>query len=714
MAALREEMAALREENKSLTGANKKLTRLLNHEHTINERNRTAAEAKANLSRIISVEKSKLEQYMNLLLSNCPDLILLFDQEEKLVLASESFLRTIKIPVVALIRGKSYREIFEPVATEEFRLSAGDMLTTALREKGSVERELDLDLSRAGQARHYLIQATPMLDEAGAAEGVMLIFYDTTDITRAQRDAEYARELAEQSTRAKSDFLSRMSHEMRTPMNAIIGMTAIGKASADAQRKEYCLDKINEASQHLLGVINDILDMSKIEANKFELSFSEFNFEKMLQRVTNVINFRMDEKKQTFLIDLDKEIPAGIVSDEQRLIQVLTNLLSNAVKFTPRQGVISLSARKLAETDGGLCTLRIEVRDNGIGISPEQQDRLFTSFEQADGSISRKFGGTGLGLAISKRIVEMMGGKIWIESELNQGAAFIFEINAQKGKKPPPDIVAPAFDWHNLNIMAVDDMPEILELFQSILSPYGARVVTAASGEEALVRIEEKPERFFDLIFIDWRMPGMNGVDLSRAIQGRDGARPIVIMISAVDWAEIEQEARSAGVVHFLQKPLFPSMLVDCINECMSGQEKKIREEAGDTSDDGILAGKRILLAEDVEINREIVSALMEYTGVDIDFAFNGEEAVAKFSADPEGYDLILMDVHMPNMDGYEATRRIRASGEKRAGAIPIIAMTANVFREDIERCLAAGMNAHLGKPINAAEVITELKRHLL
>jgi CheY-like chemotaxis protein len=553
-----------------------------------------------------------------------------------------------------------------------------------------------------------------MLDEAGIAEGAMLFFYDTTEITRAKVEAERARELAEQSTRAKSDFLSRMSHEMRTPMNAIIGMTTIAKSSREMERKEYCLDKISEASIHLLGVINDILDMSKIEANKFELSMDAFNFEKMLQRVTNVINFRVAEREQNFLVEIDGNMPRNIVSDEQRLAQVITNLLSNAVKFTPDQGSISLVAKKTAEEDG-VCTIRVEVKDTGIGISEEQRGRLFNSFEQADGSISRKFGGTGLGLAISKRIVEMMDGRIWIESELGQGTSFIFEIRAKSCPDDGESLLPPDVNWENLRVLAVDDAPEVLELFKTILNPIGPRCETALSGKDALRLIEEHSGDPFDIIFVDWRMPVMNGIELTREIKRRSQTKQAVILISGTDWSEVERDAKEAGAAGFLQKPLFPSTLINCINECLNSPSETIEDDLARTSpDDGVFAKKRALVAEDVKINREILSALIEHTSLDIDFASDGAEALEKFTGDPGGYDLILMDIQMPNMDGYEATRRIRSSGLPNADAIPIIAMTANVFREDIEHCRDAGMNDHIGKPIDAQEVVTKLRRYVL
>jgi signal transduction histidine kinase/AmiR/NasT family two-component response regulator len=406
-----------------------------------------------------------------------------------------------------------------------------------------------------------------------------------------------AKVLAEQSNLAKSTFLAQMSHEIRTPMNAIIGMTSIGMSADDPERKEYCFKKIEDASKHLLGVINDILDMSKIEANKLELSPAAFSFEKLIGRVVNVVNFQVDKKEQKLEVDIDSNIPDGLVGDDQRLAQVITNLLSNAVKITPEGGHITVNARLLGE-ENEVCTLLVEVRDTGIGIKAEQQNLLFLPFQQVDSNTARKFGGTGLGLAISKRIVELMGGKIWVSSDPGKGSVFTFTVRLKRGE--------------------------------------GERAETEVSRQQ-------------------------------------DAA--------------------------------------------------------------GLYKGRRVLLVEDMEINREIVLALLEPTLLEIDCAENGIEAVRTFSEAPDKYDLIFMDVQMPEMDGYEATRRIRALEEKlkepsasftegethslptasrtTRKQVPIIAMTANVFREDIEKCLKAGMNDHVGKPLAIEEVLDRLYKYL-
>jgi signal transduction histidine kinase len=391
-----------------------------------------------------------------------------------------------------------------------------------------------------------------------------------------------ARNKSDIESRRKSVFLANMSHEIRTPMNAIIGMTTIGMSASDSSRKDYCFTKIQNASDHLLGVINDILDMSKIEANRFELSPEEFDFEKMLNKIIHIVNFRLDEKRQKLTVHIDHSIPRILIGDDQRLSQVLTNLLSNAIKFTDEQGVIRLSTRLVRE-ENGVCTVEFSISDTGIGISPEQQAKLFRSFEQAESGTVRKYGGTGLGLAISKNIVEMMGGKIWVRSEPGKGSTFIFTIQIKKG-----------------------------------------------------VQIKDKNDDYLQ-IMTDEKKPESN--------------------------------------------TLFP--------------------------------GRRILLAEDVEINREIVLSLLEPTEMEIDCAENGLQAVQKFSKEPDKYDLIFMDIQMPEMDGYEATRRIRAMELPKAKNIPIIAMSANVFKEDVEKCLDAGMNDHIGKPLDFNDILNKLNIYL-
>ena len=537
---------------------------------------------------------------------------------------------------------------------------------------------------------------------------VSSVIAGTVERNLREKERDAAREQAERASKAKGDFLANMSHEMRTPLNAIIGMTAIARNSRDLEKKEYCLNKIGNASAHLLGVINDILDMSKIEANKFDLSPVDFSFEKTLQKVVNVINFRVDEKHQDFSVHIDQDIPKVLYGDDQRLSQVIANLLSNAVKFTPEGGTIHLSA-KLDKKEGDLCVIKISVTDSGIGISPEQQTRLFSSFEQADTSTSRKFGGTGLGLAISKRIVDMMNGSFEVVSELGTGATFTFSVQLLEAAGELEEI-APLVNWSGVRVLAVDDDPAIREYFIDIAGRLGFFCDTAADGLAALETIEQNGS--YDVYFVDWKMPGLDGLGLSRRIKETGGARSVVIMMSAVDWDTVEDDAKQAGVNSFLPKPLFPSGIADCISRAL-GVEEQVAAAASDEEAFERFEGRRVLLAEDVDINREIVVTLLEPTGIEIDCAENGAEAVKRFEQSPESYHMIFMDVQMPEMDGYEATRHIRASEAPNAATIPIIAMTANVFKEDIEQCLEAGMNDHVGKPLDMNDVMDKLRRYL-
>ena len=530
-------------------------------------------------------------------------------------------------------------------------------------------------------------------------------FSDITHIKEAEAQKR-ALEVAEQANQAKSAFLANMSHEIRTPLNAIIGMTSIGMNTYEVERKDYCFDRIEEASTHLLGIINDILDMSKIEAGKFELSPTEFSFERMLGRVANVNKYRIEEKQQEFALHIDVAIPDVLFGDEQRLAQVVTNLLSNSIKFTPEKGSISINAQLLDEKDD-ICTIQCTVKDTGIGISPEQQTKLFQSFQQAENDTTAKFGGTGLGLSISKNIVEMMGGRIWIESELGEGASFIFTVKAKKieGRQRK------AYDLSIIRILIVDDDRDILDSFKEIAPGIGAHFDTVQSGQAAINMVNNYGP--YDIYFIDWNMPHIDGIELTRLLKSKNqgAVNSHVVMMSAIEQSVIAEKAKAAGVDKFLTKPLFPSSILDAINDCLGMDH--LHEEAIESHEIPILEGRHILLAEDVEINREIVLTLLEPTLAQIDCAENGVEVVQMFQDAPDKYDIIFMDVQMPKMDGIEATQRIRALDLPRAKTIPIVAMTANVFREDVEKCLAAGMNSHIGKPLDFEGVLKQLRKYL-
>jgi CheY-like chemotaxis protein len=425
----------------------------------------------------------------------------------------------------------------------------------------------------------------------------------------------------------------------------------------------------------------------------------------------------VEEKHQKLMVYVGEDIPKTLIGDDQRLSQVITNLLGNAVKFTQEEGSINLDTKFIKE-ENGVCTLQVSVTDTGIGITKEQQKRLFQSFQQAESSTVRKYGGTGLGLSISKSIVEMMGGKIWVESEPGKGSIFTFTIQAKRGEDKKQNLRDRAINWEIIRVLAVDDDPYILEFFKDVAQRFNIHCDTAANGEQALRLIDENKK--YNVFFIDWKMPGMDGITLTNAIKVKEPNpdNAVIIMISAVEWTDIKDEAQKAGVDKFLSKPLFPSAVVDTICECLGIERHQNEIKKTDNSDD--FTGRRILLVEDVEINREIVMTLLEPANLEIDCAENGAKAVKMFDQDPQRYDMIFMDVQMPEMDGFEATGRIRIIEDewkkkngKTGRRIPIIAMTANVFKEDIERCLKAGMDDHLGKPLDIEVVMEKLRYYL-
>ena len=518
----------------------------------------------------------------------------------------------------------------------------------------------------------------------------------------AQRTGEL-----EHASRAKSDFLSRMSHEMRTPMNAIIGMAKIAENTEDLDKLKYCLATIGTSSTHLLELINDVLDMSKIEAGKFELDSTLFNMEVMLKKICDLIIDRAEEKQQTLNVVMDTGMHLHYYGDELRLSQVLSNLLSNAVKFTPRGGggkiVLSVSENIAREN---VARLRFSVSDTGIGMSKEQVARLFNAFEQADNSISKRFGGTGLGLAISKSIVEKMNGCIWVKSETGRGSDFIFEVELEI---PEQDELAASKAPADMRVLVAESDARAREHMCAIIEQFGINCREAADSDEAVQMLSRaaEQERPFDVIFVDNRLDA--DLDLVRQLEGRVDPATIVVMSSFLEKNQLKPLAAQAGINHIITKPLFPSTVFNAIAEVggkVVNKSDLISDESNEQYD---FSSLRLLLVEDMHINRVIFTSLLKDTGINIDIAENGVQAVEMFNERPDRYDIIVMDLQMPEMDGYEATRQIRASVNVRGATIPIIAMTANAFKEDIEKCLAWGMNDHTAKPIDEKEVVRKI-----
>jgi signal transduction histidine kinase/ActR/RegA family two-component response regulator len=552
---------------------NRKLSREVAHLKNAIVQEKTALTTTLNQQKASTFIQRERERYLALLLANSPSIILFLSQTGRIEFCTEYFIAKAGFKSATDVLGHSLTEIFSPFLDSASHEKLLELSHTVIQTKVPLTFDATFHFNQGAPAEDFAGLLVPMEDAQQNTSGIMLMLHDITDLKRSREEALAA-------SRDKSAFLYNMSHEIRTPMNAIIGMTSIGKSESNVQRKDYAFEKIESASKHLLGVINDILDISKIETGKMELSHIIFNFTEMINRVVNVTALRMQSKHQHFTVEIDPEIPEYLYGDDQRLAQVITNILSNATKFTPENGSITFNA-KLLNIQDGICAIQMFVKDSGIGISSQEQGKLFNIFQQAEAGTSRKYGGSGLGLALSKRILELMDGNIWIESEPGKGSSFFFTVS-----------------------LAVPDHVELTE-----------NIERGASSDE---------------------------------------------------------------------------------------QNDQVRD----------FSGKTVLLVDDIDINLEIVAALLEPTHIAIDTAKSGKEAVDAFVANPGRYDLILMDMQMPEMDGLQAAKTIRALDTPQAATIPIIAMTANVFKEDIEKCMDAGMNDHLGKPIEMTCVMDMLSRY--
>ncbi len=531
-------------------------------------------------------------------------------------------------------------------------------------------------------------------------EGAGLVAASVRDVSlrkAVQEDLRAAKEVAEQSTRAKADFLANMSHEIRTPMNAIIGLAHLAlKTDLTAKQRDY-VAKVHNAGTSLLGIINDILDFSKIDAGKIELENASFELDSVMSNITTVVAQKAHDKGLEVLFDISPVLPPVLVGDSLRLGQILTNLLSNAIKFTEK-GEIRLTATRL-DRAGDKVQLRFSVRDSGIGMTPEQRTKLFQAFTQADTSTTRKYGGTGLGLTISKRLVEMMGGQIWVDSEPGHGSTFSF--TAWFGVSDAKRRIVPEKLGH-LHVLVADDNAAAREVMEDLLKVLGARTDLVASGEEAIAAVRGKDAKDpYDVVLMDWRMQGIDGIEAGRRIKTDASLlrRPAVIVVTAFGREEVREEAETAGMAGFLVKPVNHSTLIDSLVGVFAPNKKETSERSAESVWD--LSGLRVLLTEDNDINQQVATELMEGVGINVEVAENGRVAVERLlaSTGTRPFDVVLMDLQMPEMDGYQATARLRA--EPRFADLPIVAMTAHAMAEERDRCLAAGMNGHISKPID-------------
>ena len=534
--------------------------------------------------------------------------------------------------------------------------------------------------------------------------------HSLTLAVEARREAEKAQAQAERASKAKSEFLSNMSHDIRTPMNAIVGMTAIATANLDnRQQVQNCLHKITNSSRHLLGLINDVLDMSKIESGKMTLNCDRVSLRELMESLVSIVQPQVKAKHQDFRVSILDVSAENVLCDSVRLNQVLLNILSNAVKFTPDGGQIQVTMQE-EDSPLGEAFVRVQfwVKDSGIGMSEEFKKHIFDSFSREDSARVHKTEGTGLGMAITKFIVDAMAGAIDVESLQGQGSQFHVSLDLERTEAAEQDMILPP--W---NMLVVDDDKTLCESTVAALQSIGVNADWTLSGEEALRQVEERYRRgdCYHIILLDWKLPGMDGITTAKELRRRLEDKIPILLISAYDWSDIEEDAKAAGVSGFISKPLFKSTLFYGLRRYAS--ETGPAEEAKSQEDRIDFTGKRVLVAEDNELNWEIASELLSEYGLELDWAENGQICVVKLSESPPGYyQAVLMDIRMPVMTGFEAAQAIRKLKHPDAG-LPIIAMTADAFAEDVQKCLDAGMNAHVSKPIDVREVTRLLEKYM-
>ena len=563
-----------------------------------------------------------------------------------------------------------------------------------------------------GEDRYELLRMASVGNaDTGGIHAIGVGFTDVDSITRKELEKNDALSdalnQAEEANAAKTAFLSSMSHEIRTPMNAIIGFNNIALHEPGlTEGVKECLEKIGASADHLLHLINNILDMSRIESGRMTLRYEEFSFRGMLEQINTMISGQCKDKGLTYNCVVKGRVDEYYIGDDMKLKQVLLNILGNAVKYTPAPGTVTFTVEPLHTFDDNV-SLRFVMEDTGIGMDKEFLPKVFGAFAQEDEGLANKYGSTGLGMAIAKSIVEMMNGNIEVESEKGKGTTFTVTVTLRLSDKRN-DTVETEVRPQDLHVLIIDDDPDALDQAKRVMDQVGIRSDTCTSGQEAyeMLRIEDARHEAYNLILVDWKMDVEDGIAVTRKIREQYKDNTAIIILTAYDWEEVEEEAFDAGVDGFIAKPLFVSKVLKEFEKALI--KKKYDAEQAPKTD---LTGKRILIAEDMLINAEIVKRLLEMNNMEVDVAENGQICVDMFRESPEGtYDAILMDIRMPVLDGLGAAEAIRSLGTEEAGSIPIIAMTANAFDEDVQRSLQAGMNAHLTKPLDATRLLETLQ----
>jgi signal transduction histidine kinase/CheY-like chemotaxis protein len=540
-----------------------------------------------------------------------------------------------------------------------------------------------------------------------AAVVLLALFWFNKKLAKKDEELQDALAAAQSANRAKTVFLNNMSHDIRTPMNAIIGYTTLAaKHIGNMERLQDYLNKIAQSSAHLLSLINDVLDMSRIESGKVNITEKEESLSEILHGLRDIVQADINAKQLDFYVDTVDLADEDVYCDRLRLNKVLLNIISNSIKYTPSGGYVCLRISQL-KTANGYGTYEFRIKDNGIGMSEEFAKTIFEPFTRASTSTVSGIQGTGLGMAITKNIVDMMGGTIVCQSVEGQGTEFIvtFELRLQ-GQHREPEKIA---ELENLRGLVVDDDINACQSISQMLRQVGLRSEWCTQGKEAIVRTQEAVRigDRFEVYIIDWMMPDMNGIEVARRIRHEVGEDAPIIILTAYDWTDIEEEAKAAGVTDFVSKPLFPSDLRTVLTRACGYTKAPVQDGP---KEEIVLSGKRVLLVEDNEFNREIAVEILEEVGILIDEAEDGSIAVDMLRQQGAGYyDLVLMDIQMPIMDGYTATRTIRAFEDDGLANIPIIAVSANAFEEDRQKSLEAGMNAHIAKPIDVDKLMETL-----